>query len=70
MTKLENYQNLLGEIPSFLNKYLNLSSIERLKNIGYFFLNNFFSFFVLRLSSVVLSFRCPFFLFCIFFFKI
>ena len=34
--KLGIYKKLLGDIPEFLNKYLSLSSIERLKDVGYF----------------------------------
>ena len=33
---LEHYKNRLDNIPSFLEKYLNVPSIKRLKGIGYF----------------------------------
>ena len=33
---LEHYKNRLENIPSFLEKYLNVPSIKRLKGIGYF----------------------------------
>lgn len=33
---LDYYKSLLGEVPSFLKKYLTVPSMERLKGIGYF----------------------------------
>ena len=39
MTKnnsIQEYFNILGEIPNFLHKYLKLKILTRLKNIGYF----------------------------------
>lgn len=33
---LEHYKNRLDNIPSFLEKYLNVPSVKRLKGIGYF----------------------------------
>ena len=33
---LEYYKELLGNIPSFMKKYLRCSSLKRLKKVGYF----------------------------------
>ena len=33
---IQEYVNILGEIPSFLNKYLELKILKRLKRVGYF----------------------------------
>ena len=33
---LEHYKNRLDNIPSFLKKYLSVSSLSRLKRVGYF----------------------------------
>ena len=33
---VENYINYISNIPDFLEKYLNLSILKRLKNVGYF----------------------------------
>ena len=33
---IQEYINMLGDIPSFLNKYLDLKILKRLKKVGYF----------------------------------